>query len=149
MEIGRGFLTVQTRERCPAVEPPPRWRWLRRAGALLLASVLAGAALGAWLYHRFGGQLETVVAEADRLDPDWRLDDLEAPRPAVPDAENGALTVSALRAASPARFLPGERPPERQLNAVQSEALDAILQAVGPARLAGMRALADFPRGRS
>src|SRR6266478_1768463 len=84
----------------------PRRRWLRRVLWLGLAAVLAGAALSTWLYHRFGGQLETVFAETDRLDPHWRVDDLEAHRPAVADAENGALRVSALRAKFPALFLP-------------------------------------------
>src|SRR5947209_11490887 len=143
--------TMQMHARSPTAEPPApsRRRWLRRVLWLGLVAVLAGAALTGWLAYRFGGQLETVFAETDRLDPHWRLDDLEAHRPAVPDAENGALKVSALRATSPARFLPGELPAERQLNAVQIEALDATLQTAGPARLAGMRALADFPHGRT
>src|SRR5438045_471695 len=108
---------------------PPRRRWLRRIVWLGLAVMLSGAALAGWLYHRFGGQLETVYAETDRLDPYWRVEDLEDHRPAVPDAENGALKVNALRAKFPALFLPvqayeavGEFTSEHQLNTVQIEA---------------------------
>src|SRR5438552_11015997 len=111
-----------------AIPAPPRRRWLRRIFWLGLAAAFAGAGLSVWLYHRFGGQLETVFAETDRLDPYWRVDDLEAHRPAVPDAENGGLKVSALRVKFPALFLPvhvqeavGEFTSEHQLNAVQIE----------------------------
>jgi hypothetical protein len=120
-----------------------------------LAAVLAGAALTGWLAYRFGGQLETVFAETERLDPYWRLDDLEEHRPTVPDAGNGGLKVSALRVQFPALFLPfqpqeaiGEFTSEHQLNVVQIEALDVLLQAAGPDRLAEARALIAFPRGR-
>src|SRR4051812_26985681 len=92
-----GSATMRTHERFSAAEPsvPPRRRWLRRIVWLGFAAMLAGTALGTWLYHRFGSQLETVFAETDRLDPYWRVEDLEAHRPAVADAENGGLRVSA------------------------------------------------------
>ena len=114
-----------------------------------------GSASRAWLYHRFGGQLETVFAETDRLDPNWRLDDLEANRPAIPDAENGGPRVKPPSCAKfPASFLPfqaqeavGKFTSEHQLNAVQIEALDVLLQAAGPDQLAEARGLVAFPRG--
>src|SRR5262249_39916071 len=37
--------------------------------------------------------LAEAVAEADRLDPGWRLEDLEAARRKIPDDKNGAVVV--------------------------------------------------------
>src|ERR1039457_643238 len=39
---------------------------------------------------------QAAVADADRLDPGWRLDDLLAAREKVPDAANSALRVHAI-----------------------------------------------------
>ena len=54
-------------------------------GVLFAVWLVAG-----WVYD---SQLEHALAEADRLDPGWRLDELEAKRPTIPDNENSALTV--------------------------------------------------------
>ena len=53
-----------------------------------------------------GGNTETdtsaddllnVVAELDRTDPDWRLEQIEAKRKVIPDDQNGALQIAAFR----------------------------------------------------
>ncbi len=92
-------------------EPPPlkqRRRWRRRIIAGTVA-VLAGAAalagLYAYLAYAAEWELNEAIAEADRLDPGWRFDDIEAARPEVPDAENSALVVAAAYAKIPKTFL--------------------------------------------
>lgn len=76
--------------------------------SLTLAAVvlLAGAtAAGLWWYSRRAAprpgtetpaaptDLEAAIAEADRLDPGWRYDELWAKRAVLPPAENSALIV--------------------------------------------------------
>ena len=41
--------------------------------------------------------LVEVVAELDRTDPDWRLEQVEAKRKVIPDDQNGALQIAAFR----------------------------------------------------
>ncbi len=41
-------------------------------------------------------ELREAIAEADRLDPGWRWEELEARRKAIPDEENAALCVLAV-----------------------------------------------------
>jgi hypothetical protein len=69
--------------------------WLRRAlGALLV--LLVGAVVLYLLHrHRLQQRLDETLAEMDREHPGWRLDEIEASRETVPDAENGALCVLA------------------------------------------------------
>jgi hypothetical protein len=76
-----------------------RW-WAILVGALLLA-VAAGLYLAMYLSDR---QLREAIAEADRLDPGWRFEDLEAARAPVPDAENGAKLVWAAGNQMPRSF---------------------------------------------
>jgi hypothetical protein len=82
-----------------SAEPVPqrkarRWRkpLLIALGMLLL---VGGTALGLFLYlaGEADARLREAMAEADRLDPGWRLEELEARRPVVPDEENSALLV--------------------------------------------------------
>ncbi len=42
-------------------------------------------------------ELPKVVAELDRTDPGWRLDEIEAKRPNIPAEENGALQIVEFR----------------------------------------------------
>ena len=44
------------------------------------------------------------MAEADRLDPGWRWDDLLAARPNPPDKENAALRIDAIRKSMPRKW---------------------------------------------
>jgi hypothetical protein len=45
------------------------------------------------VYSMAARQLREAIAEADRLDPGWQFEDLEATRAPVPDAENAAPQV--------------------------------------------------------
>src|SRR6516162_10040143 len=75
---------------------PRRSRWWRRLVYLGLFLGLALVALGSWYsYDEFRSDraLQEAIAEADRLDPGWRLEEIEAKRAKVPDAENSALCV--------------------------------------------------------
>ncbi len=74
---------------------PSRWRWRRLLllGLLVVAGLAAG---GGWLLVSMKNrQLQAALAEADQLDPGWRLEDLDAKRPVIPDDENSALTLIA------------------------------------------------------
>jgi hypothetical protein len=110
-----------------------------------------------WIYLVVGAdwQLQAAVAEADRLDPEWRLAQLEAKQPPVPDKDNSALQVLAVRKLIPRRWagtsdfweLFHDVPPEAQLNEQQLAALRAEL-AKAPKALDEARKLADMPNGR-
>src|SRR5437773_11649690 len=76
----------------------PRSRLLRRRW-LLLAITLAwiGLVASVWVYFRLAAEAElrSAIEAADRQDPNWRLEDIEAARPSIPDEKNGALVVIA------------------------------------------------------
>lgn len=83
--------------------PRRRLRWV-------IAGVVAVVAVGVGLYAYFAytneQELLEAVAEADRLDPGWRLADMEAARRPVPAGKNGADVVLAARALLPKPWLP-------------------------------------------
>jgi hypothetical protein len=136
-----------------AEDIPPALR-KRRRWPLLLIVPLALLMAGFVYLHLANQRLERAIAEADRLDPRWRLADIEADRATLPDEENSALTVSAARAKLPPNGLGSAgistisllakhgRPTQKQLADVRADlapAADAIALA---------RKLADQPRGR-
>jgi hypothetical protein len=148
-------MTVPT---SPALNTLPRRR-LPRWAVLLLTVLLLGAGLFGYVWYASDRALREVEAEADRLDPGWRLADLEAARSPVPDAENSARQVLAARALMPAPWLlpsPGRpgladeiyqlEPPVR-LSKVEATSARAELARLAPA-LAIARPLVDLPRGR-
>jgi hypothetical protein len=102
------------------VTPPrkPRFRWLRRlfASAVILAVVVTAAALGlrAYFLHVAEERYQAAVAEADRLDPGWRWEDILKNRKTVPDEENSARHVlaAANMLPDPEKWSP-KRPPKR------------------------------------
>src|SRR5947207_2482535 len=70
--------------------------------------VLAGLALvgGLVLVYAYLAQvadrrLQEAIAEADRLDPGWRLEDLEAMRARIPTDDNAATVVRVAKALLP------------------------------------------------
>jgi hypothetical protein len=141
----------------PAVLPEasPRSFWKRRGclvGLLLAAGLAVGTVL--FLVYRSDSALRQAEAEADSLDPGWRLEDLEAKRVRPPDADNSALRVLAVKRLLPTNGwktqlytdLFQDLPPEAQLNAEQVKALKAAMQAGSRARSEG-RKLADMPDG--
>jgi hypothetical protein len=122
--------------------PPPkrRLRWWKRLLIVFLLMVsLLLAAYG--VFHGIGyRQLLAAIAEADRLDPGWRLQELEDQREAVPDQENSAKQVLAAVDLVPRHH--------DNLRLLYFSLLRAPLpQEVEPA-LARARRLADMPRGR-
>lgn len=92
-------------ERDTARPPWPSGLKVLGWGVFLLAIV----AIAGWFWnrHQKAGKLQTMLAELDRSDPGWRLDDIEAARAFVPDEENSARVV-----VEAARLLPQKWPPE-------------------------------------
>ena len=137
----------------PTVTDPPRrrWRfWLLLIGTPVLVAVLS--AVG-WVLRANSG-LQSAIDEADRLDPRWRWEDIQADRANFPSGQNGADKIVAIHRLKPASWpaskideLFVDLPPERQLNKLQIIGLKLLLQPAGPA-LAEARSLIDTPRGR-
>ncbi|HEX4589534.1 MAG TPA: hypothetical protein VH120_06375, partial [Gemmataceae bacterium] len=135
------------------IDRPTRRRrfWLLLIG---LPMLIAAASVGAWLY-RANSALQAAIAEADRLDPRWRFDDLVADRAAEPPTgQNAAEKVALIKQLIPAVWPGAEMvplfenlPPEHQLNAEQIAAVADRLKLVGPA-LVEARSLVQMPHGR-
>jgi hypothetical protein len=84
-------------QQLPTHPPPPRrrWKWTRRVAiAVLLLVVVASGTIGL-LFFLAQREWREAVAEADRLDPGWRLEELEAKRAQIADADNAALCTLA------------------------------------------------------
>jgi hypothetical protein len=103
------------------------------------------------LIHEAGKQLRAAIAEADRLDPHWRFDDLEAARASVPDERNAALAVLYVNRLLPTGWQAGLMrldSPKRPLGSVAAAAaVRAELAKLAPA-VAEARRLADLSEGR-
>jgi hypothetical protein len=84
-----------------------RWPWL-----LLVPLLLVAAALGYHLYQRDAAdkELAAAVAETDRTDPDWRLEQIEAKRKTYAPEDNAAETVLAASRLLPPNW-PASPPP--------------------------------------
>jgi hypothetical protein len=137
-------------DRHPAVTAPPRRRrlWLLIVGVPLLIAAASGMV---WLAH-VNGELQSAIAEADRLDPRWRLDDLLADRatPPVPNSVDKIVAADRLRPPQwePLSFVaPLIYLPDRRLTAEQAAALTKAVAALQPV-FAVARSLIDTPHGR-
>ncbi len=142
----------------PAPLPARRRRWRKPVliglGMFLL---VGGTALGIWLYltGEADARLREAIAEADRLDPGWRLEELEARRATVRDEENSAPLIMRIAKQMPQDWGADQRfwalfeddDPEPQLNTEQIKALREELGRAAAA-LAEARKLKDFPKGR-
>lgn len=86
----------------PAVQRPSSTRrWLRRVLILgTIGVVVVGAFVGRQLYRRYADQraLQKTIADLEAHSPRWRLEDIEADRVAIPDAENSATVIRAAHA---------------------------------------------------
>jgi hypothetical protein len=128
---------------------------LRLLGVLLLAGAAGLAAWWWWGERQLKGRLAQAVAELDRTDPGWRLEDIEAARVEVPEAENSARVVVAVRALLPRSGWPPtdldeslyNLLPNEQLNARQTARLGKELAAQRQA-VRQARRLAGMPLGR-
>jgi hypothetical protein len=131
-----------------------RYRW-RLLFAVFLGVVIALAAGDWYLFWAEERDFQEALAETDRLDPGWRLDDIEKACPVIPEEENAALVVLKIHADTGGAYL-GERLENgitgvRPLNAPsQPEAIDALQKYVSEhaEALALAARLADLPRGR-
>jgi hypothetical protein len=129
---------------------------LRRAALAIALLCLAGGAYVFYFFKSAESHLQKTIAEIDRQDPGWRLEELEARRQVVPPEQNSALLVRAvlsLRTSPwPAQqdqfedmlrdLVPTVRLHQRDAVALRRE-LKKAQQA-----LAEARKLADLPTGR-
>ena len=143
-----------------AVPPSAPSRVRRRIFLAFLVTLAAGAAL-VWYFLAESEasaerRLAAALAEADRLDPGWRLSDLEARRAAVPEGKNAALVVLTVANLIPADwneekfwqlFDEIHLRPECQLEPATARALREGL-AKARAAVAEARKLKDMPAGR-
>ena len=133
-----------------------RWRFILVGCGLVLA--FASIALTMLISQNWQAdrRYRDAAAEADRLDPGWRLDDIMTQREKVPDAINGALRVRKIAEQLPQGwpgitrydgfFFDGEAPEFR----LQPESLAQLREAVEPVAdvISQARLLADYPRGQ-
>jgi hypothetical protein len=141
----------------PSSAPSPVRPSRKRRRLLLALLVLVFAVAGGiFVYLRYAAaDLAEVMAELDRLDPGWRLDEIEAGRKPVPEANNSALHVMAVK-----KLLAGQRVwtpamdalfaklrPEMQLSKEQADYLEGRFQLLQKGT-AEARKLMDMPDGR-
>ncbi|HEY7154162.1 MAG TPA: hypothetical protein VH575_09430, partial [Gemmataceae bacterium] len=134
---------------------PPWWRrWLKRLGKGFLIAAILIAGRMAWHHYQTTKKLNEALAELDRVEPGWRLKEIEAAREQIPEEENGARVVVAA-----AKLLPKDWPsqefadrfadltPEVQLAPDDFAALTKELFQLEPA-LKEARTLFNLSRGR-
>jgi hypothetical protein len=139
----------------PAIVRRP-FRWRRFVVlTLLIVLLLIGLFLGGsyWIVTASADHnLRDALERADQLDPGWRWEELEAKRVLIPDEQNSALCVLAVR-----RLMPRTWPkaltfdesiaPEVQLTEKQTQELRVELDKLAAA-LAEARRIRDLPEGR-
>jgi hypothetical protein len=134
----------------------PRRRWLRVVLLFLALAILGPAITIAVMMQSARNAWGAAEAEADQLDPRWRLAEIVTDQPVVPDAENAALYIMAVRAkgggvspsAAPRYDKIFEKlPPNTQLNGQQLQLIRGELAKIGKP-LAEARLLKDLPTGR-
>jgi hypothetical protein len=150
-------------------DPPRRNRWVYIVLFLVLPiCVLVGVSFS--LSSSAHSELRQAIAETDRLDPRWRLEDVESDRAYVPPEQNSAGVVMRIQTLLPPKWPSWEQPsqpadpaaeakraaleesfrslePQRQLNTEQIEALRAELKRAAAA-LSEARKLSEMPDGR-
>jgi hypothetical protein len=130
-------------------------KWLRRLALVLLFFVLVIGVVVLFFLRAASSELNDVIAEMDRLDPGWRLEDIEAGRKVVPDDKNSALhimTVKKLLGGKAVQTPAMEKtfralPPQVEHNAEQTAELQKRF-ALFPKAVLEARKLIDLPEGR-
>jgi hypothetical protein len=137
----------------PITAPPPvRHRW--RASLAIMVAVFAALA-GVWWYLDWSAErdFQAALAETDALDPGWRLEDMLATRPAIPDERNAYTHLMNVQPAVRGFMLGGslekrlDRPPNVRLHADDAAALRKRLESLADVRRAAHK-LKDMPDGR-
>jgi len=140
----------------PITTPQRRTRWWLRGlvAIALLFALLAGVGYLFLFVSRVS--LADAEAQATLSDPDWRLEDLEAKRRVVADADNSALHVIAVMRKGggvSVRGVPNydaifdKLPPTAQLNVDQDRLIRGQLNKIAKP-LVEARQLKDMPYGR-
>jgi hypothetical protein len=135
--------------------PPSLWRyWLKRLGWTVLILLVTLVCTLAFRHHQSSKRLQEALAELDRTEPGWRLQDIEAARERVPEEENSAPVVldavSRLPGSWPALDFSArysDLPPQERLSDEDYRLFGQELNGLGPA-LQVARSLADMPHGR-
>jgi hypothetical protein len=136
----------------PETRPAPI-RWLRWLAGAAVAGVLLAVLLFAIRQWQAADRLHLALEELDHIDPGWRLQDIEAAREPVADAENGALLVSVVAKTLPKGWPPKTLdklwrwPPAERLTPEERDRLETELRTVRPAAEAA-RGLLFLPKGR-
>jgi hypothetical protein len=154
-------------------EPSPIRPRRRRWPYIVLLSLPVLVGIGLCIYLSVAGEreLRAALAETERLDPRWRLEDVEADRAVIPDAENSGGPAMAAKHLLPQKwpfwdYSPTAQDPpdseqkrrdleegfrdlepQRQLNEEQATALRREMSRAAAA-LAEARKLVDLTEGR-
>jgi hypothetical protein len=131
-----------------------RFGWFRQTTVGLAVVLAIGFAAFLFLLYWNDSQLREMEARLDNDDPGWRLDEIEAAREKIPDAENSALVVVAAK-----DLLPENWPTVDFVNALAAATANERLRDDDYFRLCNelneweaalteARKLADMPRGR-
>ncbi len=105
---------------------PKRRRRILLRGAIVVVGCMAALIFCAmWISDR---SLQRAMAETDRLDPGWRMEELEAKRAFVPDEENSGLVVAAVVPLMPPGW-PGwdVNPPNSKPNVKDAQAMQKLV----------------------
>jgi hypothetical protein len=140
------------------VAPPrrkPRW-WLRAVLLFVALAILGPTVTIAIMMQSANNAWDTAEAEADQLDPRWRLMDMVADQPVIPAEENAASHIMVVRTTGGAISVTGvpryekifeNLPANAQLNGQQLQLIQSQLAKIGKA-LEEARLLKDMPKGR-
>src|SRR5260370_18706555 len=123
-QIGpRGVLPMAAVDQELHTETPPHRRWIQRLLWIAAMFLVIGGLIGA-IRWKIGAaaqsDFDAIVSELDDTDPLWRIEDIEANRKEIPDAENTALIIMQIEAdlrANPKHVSPQAKPIYDRLNA--------------------------------
>jgi ABC-type transport system involved in multi-copper enzyme maturation permease subunit len=155
---GTSALAAEGQKSGKPTGPPLPSLWPRRLVQVGVLFFPLGLLIGAYaMLHRAAeSQLRGAIAEADRLDPGWRREEMQAKQKPLPDEQNSALQAQKVKRMLPKDFYGRDlieamqRPPvvpERQLTEYQVKLIGAELERC-KAALAAAHPLIDMPEGR-
>ena len=108
----------------------PSWRKRLLLGSLLLVPLCVAAP---YVYFVFSSneQYQQVVAEADQLDPGWRISELEQQRAVIPDVGNSGLVLIAAKSHLPPNWPIWDHPQAPESQKHSQEELHALQDSLG------------------